>query len=67
MAKKARSKSVSPNEELKEDKVEKLSLMQLLKDDRTRKIAGSFFLLFCFCFHFHFGLFIFAPWLKFVT
>jgi len=60
MAKKARSKSVSPNEELKEDKVEKLSLMQLLKDDRTRKIAGSFFLLFTILFFVAFTSYLFT-------
>ena len=46
MAKRVRSKSVAPAEELVEDKVEKLNLKQLLRDDRTRKTVGILFLLF---------------------
>ena len=46
MARKSRSKSTAPAEELLEDKVEKISLIQLLKDDRTHKIFGSILLLF---------------------
>jgi S-DNA-T family DNA segregation ATPase FtsK/SpoIIIE len=45
MAKKSKSKS-NPTEDLKEDQVEKVTLKQLLKDERTHKIIGSIFLLF---------------------
>lgn len=44
MAKKSKSKS-NPTEDLKEDQIEKVSIKQLLKDERTHKIIGSFFLL----------------------
>ena len=45
MAKKSKSKS-NPTEDFKEDQVEKVTLKQLLKDERTHKIIGSIFLLF---------------------
>ena len=45
MAKKSKSKS-SPTEDFKEDQVEKVTLKQILKDERTHKILGSIFLLF---------------------
>ena len=45
MAKKSKSKS-NTTEDLKEDQVEKVTLKQLLKDERTHKIIGSIFLLF---------------------
>ena len=45
MARKSKSKSTAPAEELQEDKVEKINLIQLLKDDRTHKILGSILLL----------------------
>ena len=44
MAKKSKSKS-NPTDDLKEDQIEKVSIKQLLKDERTHKIIGSFFLL----------------------
>jgi S-DNA-T family DNA segregation ATPase FtsK/SpoIIIE len=46
MARKSKSKSTAPAEELQEDKVEKINFIQLLKDDRTHKIFGSILLLF---------------------
>ena len=45
MAKKEKSKSAS-GEELKEEKIEKVSLKQLIQDERTHKITGSILLLF---------------------
>ena len=46
MAKKGKSKSAS-GEDLKEEKIERISLKQLIQDERTHKIIGSIFLLFC--------------------
>ena len=45
MAKKGKSKSAS-GEDLKEEKIERISLKQLIQDERTHKIIGSIFLLF---------------------
>jgi S-DNA-T family DNA segregation ATPase FtsK/SpoIIIE len=45
MAKKGKSKSAS-GEELKEEKIERVNFKQLIKDERTHKIAGSICLLF---------------------
>ncbi len=45
MAKKEKSKSPAPTD-LKEDQIEKVSIKQLLKDERTHKITGSILLLF---------------------
>ncbi|MEI8053730.1 MAG: DNA translocase FtsK 4TM domain-containing protein [Bacteroidota bacterium] len=45
MAKKGKSKSAS-GEELKEEKIERVNFKQLIKDERTYKIAGSICLLF---------------------
>ena len=45
MAKKEKSKSAS-GEDLKEEKIERISLKQLIQDERTRKITGSILLLF---------------------
>ena len=45
MAKKGKSKSAS-GEDLKEEKIERISLKQLIQDERTHKITGSIFLLF---------------------
>jgi S-DNA-T family DNA segregation ATPase FtsK/SpoIIIE len=45
MAKKGKSKSAS-GEDLKEEKIERVSLKQLIQDERTHKITGSILLLF---------------------
>ena len=51
MAKKSKNKSTNPESEgLQSDPVEKIKVKQLLKDERTHKIAGSICILFAILF-----------------
>ena len=59
MAKKEKSKSTS-GEELKQEKIERVSFKQLLKDERTHKIAGSIFLLLTLLFFIAFTSYLFT-------
>jgi S-DNA-T family DNA segregation ATPase FtsK/SpoIIIE len=59
MAKKTKSKTPNP-EALKEEKIEQVEVKQLLKDERTHKIAGSICLLFAILFFIAFTSYLFT-------
>ncbi len=59
MAKKTKSKTPDP-EVLKEEKIEQVEVKQLLKDERTHKIAGSICLLFAILFFIAFTSYLFT-------
>ena len=61
MAKKEKSKSPAPAPaDLKEDQIEKVSIKQLLKDERTHKITGSILLLFALLLFISFTSYLFT-------
>jgi len=61
MAKKTKSKSTSPESEgLKQETVEQVKVGQLLKDERTHKIAGSICILFAILFFVAFTSYLFT-------
>lgn len=61
MAKKTKSKSTSPESEgLKQETVEQVKVGQLLKDERTHKIAGSVCILFAILFFVAFTSYLFT-------
>lgn len=61
MAKKTKSKSKTPDPEaLTEDKIEQVEVKQLLKDERTHKIAGSTLILFAILFFIAFTSYLFT-------
>ena len=61
MAKKSKNKSTNPESEgLQSDPVEKIKVKQLLKDERTHKIAGSICILFAILFFIAFTSYLFT-------
>ncbi len=62
MANKLKSTKAKPadSEQLKQEKEEKVEVKQLLKDERTHKIAGSILLLFAFLFFIAFTSYLFT-------